>query len=108
MFLQDSEISEENIEDILNDFSHLFHIEKTGVPASENQQIWKEKRKILNLEEIKATSNLTPSMIDFDSLIKFEKPLYGYDDKVIFFFQGFFPRKSFELTAISIDLQRPR
>lgn len=85
---EDSEITEENLEDILNDFSHLFYIEKLN-QSSQNQPMGKtikENIKLSSLEEIKNTEHLTPMRIDFEKLIICEKPLYGYDDKVCSYF----------------------
>ena len=73
------------MEEILNDFSHLFFIEKINqhVESQINQMtIQKGNKKFFSLEDIKKIEDLNPNRIDFEKLIANEKPLYGYDDKV--------------------------
>lgn len=75
------------MEEVLNEVSHLFSFEKIKPNTPENiDSINSSKTKLFLLEEIKKTINLKPEMVDFELLIQKEKPLYGHDDKVIFFF----------------------
>ena len=37
---------------------------------------------LFSLENIKKVAVLEPEMIDFEELLRKEKPLYGHDDKV--------------------------
>jgi len=91
--LLEFEIQEENVEEILSDFSHVFCIEKITQQfenQNEEMNIEKSPQKVFSLEEIKHIEDLTPAKIDFENLIKNEKPLYGYDDKANNKFEFFY------------------
>ncbi len=78
----DEKITEENVNEITSTYFSLFSITESELNQdSSKKDILKNKK--LSLSEIRNATFIGYDDIDFDSLLKNEKPLYAHPEKVL-------------------------